>query len=85
MCIKEGKWKNRYSHEIVDGPEYGNIYVVIDTILSNGRYHYLFAEWAPRRFNVSEFIPLSTIDETELVNQREKTEPCAKQVLKNNR
>lgn len=72
MCI-DGEWKGT----AIGKPAFGVIYTVIDSVKSQGIVWYELAEFPPDRrgrrdhYESKAFIPLSDIDETELVKERE--------------
>ena len=79
MCIKDGEWKPYRGKEIGiwPDPKYGDIATVANIHEELGFVFYSLAEFHPSNYyECSLFITLSSIDEIELVNQREKTEPC---------
>ena len=84
FCINDFGWcveRNYFlfKREIdVDGPDYGDINTVLREYYSKGILYYELVEWHPEHpddgFQADCFIPLSEIDETELVNKKEIVE-----------
>lgn len=73
LCIKEGCWVNNFTGRPTQkGPTYGEECLVLKTD-EEGYYHikgYEYDKWGFRRFfNPKYFIPLSEIDETEMVRE----------------
>ena len=75
MCIIKKKWHSKMIPESSGGPSFGEIVTASDCPIFSG--YYLLAEYPvdnfgnPAAFNKKNFVHLSTIDETELLEQRE--------------
>jgi len=70
MCIND-KWENTATREPCGGMQYGEIATVVGECTRFSRSYYEFSEYPGEAYDKKNFIPLSEIDETELVNQRE--------------
>ncbi len=75
MCIKNGDWKDP-DGLIFTGPTFGERVTAIDCSMFPNNYIILEYPGEPdgRKYSYRKhyFIPLSTIDETELLKEREK-------------
>jgi len=76
MCIKQGEWRDFYG-DIANGPRYGET-CTVDRL--NSQKFYILKEW-PRSHDgghdPERFIPLSSIDETEMVREKQTEKVCA--------
>ena len=71
MCIKQGRWVHRSGKVSEDrDPEYGDICKVEREININSTLVYCLSGYVGI-YNADKFIPLSDIDETEILAQRE--------------
>lgn len=81
FCINDNGWyfdkKIIFWNRIIecDGPSYGDINTVTSEYYKEGKLYYDLLEWPPKSnddgFEADCFIPLSEIDETEMVNSKE--------------
>lgn len=68
MCIN-GQWYSLTEGRAYDDPKYGEIVTVTDEIKFWNSLWYALEEYPARSFNADGFIPLSEIDETEMVRE----------------
>lgn len=67
ICIKQGEWRRILSRIKASGPKYGDECTVISKgIGDKGLPTYRFKEWSNDEYTRRHFIPLSSIDETEM-------------------
>jgi len=74
MCIKEGQWVRATDYKPADGPnpQYGDIVTVIDQRIITGLEVVILAEYYSLMGYLRKwFIPLSDIDETEMIREKE--------------
>lgn len=78
LCIYSGPWVDPFTKAPFKGPVYGETCSVIETKVLNGKIGYRLEEYSlkvsnnmPAYYRSTKFIPLSDIDETELVKERE--------------
>jgi hypothetical protein len=63
VCINGDGWQNATGK--IPGPLYGDMLLILDEERDEEYHGYYFARWQTP-FLASEFIPLSSIDETEM-------------------
>lgn len=63
ICINSNGWQTAMGK--ISGPSSGDVLRVMDEEWEEGYHGYYFAQWQTP-FLASEFIPLSSIDETEM-------------------
>lgn len=72
---KKKTWYGRMKWVDCKGPNYGDICTVVGSYYDEGDLYYLILEWCPKHdhdgYIADEFIPLSEIDELELVNEKQ--------------
>jgi len=80
LCIHDGAWTYEKPIEELDsfGPIFNEICTVIDTEIENGTYYYILAEYYRHpatgnyeSFGCKWFIPLSEIDEKDMVREHQ--------------
>lgn len=72
MCIKDGQWRGKLTGDPAEGPKYGEVVTVVDEVTTSDKDVYILQEYPDARgYAKKRFIPLSDIDETELVSERE--------------
>ena len=81
MCIKNGTWVGRLSGPHKSGPSFGEVCHVFNSEVDSltGMLFYELAEYPfnmksgkPQSFVSTEFIPLSDIDEKNIIAERQK-------------
>ena len=76
LCIKEGEWRGTITKTVIEGPKYGDECIITgEGIGSIGEPVFYLLEW-PRKhgWGKHRFIPLSEIDEKEMVRKHKVKE-----------
>jgi hypothetical protein len=89
MCINDDGWLERpfplfgfikRKHRSCKGPSYGDVVTINSSYWEEGVLYHRLVEWPDKRddsgFEADGFIPLSSIDETEMVREKQTEKAC---------